>query len=143
MIKKTYQPKEKDIERAWHLMDAKDKVLGRFASEVAKLLVGKHKVKYAPHLDMGDCVVVINASGIKLTGKKEKQKLYQSHSGFPGGFKEVAYLKMKEDHPERIIEMAVAGMLPKNRLQDKRMRRLKVFAGSEHKYQGKFAKEDN
>ena len=135
---KTYHPKQSEIKRNWHLVDAKGKVLGRLASEIASLLIGKQKVGYAPEADMGDFVVVFNASGVKLTGRKEKQKVYYSHSGYPGGFKEVAYLKMKEDHPERVIEMAVNGMLPKNRLQDKRIRRLKVFAGSEYKYEDKF-----
>jgi large subunit ribosomal protein L13 len=135
---KTYQPKHKDIKRDWHLIDVKGKVLGRAASEIVKLLMGKHKVNYAPHMDMGDFVVVVNAKDVELTGRKEKQKVYKSHSGFPGGYKEVAYLKMQKDHPEKIVEMAVNGMLPKNRLQDKRIRRLKVFTGGEHTYREKF-----
>jgi large subunit ribosomal protein L13 len=135
---KTYQPKHKDILRKWHLVDAKGKILGRLATEIAKYLQGKHKVNYSAHMDMGDCVVVVNADKIELSGKKEDQKKYYRHSGYPGGFKEVDYKKMKEDHPERIIEMAVNGMLPKNRLHDPRMRRLKIFVGSDHPYGDKF-----
>ena len=138
---KTYQAKHKDVIRGWHQVDADGKVLGRLASSVAFLLIGKHKPTYTPHMDSGDFVVVTNADKIRLTGKKEKQKVYTSHSGYPGGFKEVKYLKMKKDHPERVIELAVSGMLPKNRLRDDRLRRLKVFVGTEHKYQDKFKTE--
>jgi len=140
-MKKTYQPKQKEMVRAWHLVDARDRVLGRLASEVAQLLMGKGKRAYAPHMDMGDWVVVINAAEVRVTGKKEKQKVYYRHSGYPGGFKEVAFAKLKKEKPERVIELAVSRMLPKNRLQGKRMARLKVFAGEEHKYKGRFMKE--
>jgi len=132
---KTYQPKHKDIRRNWHLMDAKGQTLGRFASEIARLLIGKHKVDYSAHMDMGDNVVVINAKDIEVTGKKSEQKVYYSHSGFPGGLKEIKYKKLLKEDPTRIIKMAVNGMLPVNRLRKKRMTRLKVFAGSEHKYE--------
>ena len=131
---KTYQPKAKEIERKWYLIDANDKVLGRLATEIARLLMGKHKVKYAPHMDMGDCVVVTNAKSIVLTGRKKQQKVYYRHSGYPGGLKEIKFKKMMEDNPSRVIELAVSGMLPKNRLHKKRMARLKVFAEEEHPY---------
>jgi large subunit ribosomal protein L13 len=135
---KTYQPRHKDIKREWHLVDAKGKILGRMASEVVKPLMGKHKVNYAPHMDMGDYVVIINAKDIEVTGRKEKQKRYFRHSGYPGGFKEIAYSKLKKEQPKRIIELAVKRMLPDNRLRHKRMRRLKVFAGGENPYSDKF-----
>jgi large subunit ribosomal protein L13 len=137
---KTYQPKAKEVKRQWHLMDAKDKVLGRFATQVARYLMGKHKPTYSNHMDTGDYVVVINAKGIKVTGRKEKQKVYRSHSGYPGGFKEVKYEKLKAERPEEIIKKAVGGMLPKNRLFAKRIARLKVFSSADHKYADKFKK---
>ncbi len=135
---KTYQPKHKDIKRNWHMIDAEDEVLGRMSTKLATLLMGKHKPTYSDHMDMGDYVVVINAQKVKVTGKKRKQKVYQKHSGYPGGFKEVAFEKMITEHPERVIELAVSRMLPGNRLRDKRMRRLKVFAGASHSYKNKF-----
>ncbi len=135
---KTYQPKQKEIERNWHLIDVKGKVLGRMASEIAQLLIGKHKTNYASHIDMGDYVVVLNAKEVELTGKKMDQKVYYKHSGYPGGLKEVKVKKLLKEQPEKVIEKAVYGMLPTNRLRKKRMRRLKVFAESEHKYGDKF-----
>lgn len=135
---KTYQPKQKDIVRSWHLVDAKDEVLGRMATRVAILLMGKHKPTYANHLDMGDYVVVINAKKIELTGRKEDQKVYRSHSGYPGGFKEIKYSKLISERPEKVIELAVSRMLPKNRLQSERMKRLKVFAEAKHPFEDKF-----
>jgi len=135
---KTYQPKEKDVKRNWHLVDAKGKVLGRLSSEIAKLLTGKHKANYSSHMDMGDNVVVINAKGIVLTGRKASQKLYIRHSGYPGGFKEIKFAKMIDEQPEKVIELAVSGMLPDNRLKKSRIVRLKVFAGSENPYKDKF-----
>ncbi len=135
---KTYQPKHKDIKRNWHMIDAEDEILGRMSTGAAILLMGKHKPTYSDHMDMGDYVVVINAQKVKVTGKKRKQKVYQKHSGYPGGFKEVTFEKMITEHPERVIELAVSRMLPGNRLRDKRMRRLKVFAGAKHPYKSKF-----
>ena len=135
---KTYQPTQKDIKRSWHIMDAKDRVLGRMASEIAKLLTGKQKSVYSDHIDMGDYVVVINAKDVLVTGKKKDQKVYYRHSGYPGGFKEIKFSKQLIEHPEKIIEHAVAGMLPKNRLHKKRMIRLKVFANERHPYGEKF-----
>lgn len=137
---KTYQPKKGDIKRAWHLIDVKGKVLGRVASEIAIHLMGKDKVDYSRHIDSGDYVVVVNAKDVKVTGKKEKQKVYRSHSGFPGGFKEVKYAKMLKENPSRIIQLAVKGMVPDNRLKDKRMSRMKVFSGEKHPYEDKVKK---
>lgn len=135
---KTYQPKQKEVKREWHLINAKSQVLGRMASDIVKYLTGKHKVNYVPHLDMGDYVVVLNAEKVKVTGRKEKQKVYYRHSGYPGGFKKIAYLKLKKEQPEKIIQLAVKRMLPGNRLRDKRMVRLKVVAGEKNPYKDKF-----
>ncbi len=131
---KTYQPKKKEVERNWHLINVDGMILGRVASEIATKLVGKDKVNFSRHIDCGDYVVVINAKNIKVTGRKEKQKVYRSHSGYPGGFKEVAYAKMLKEKPAEIIRLAVKGMVPDNRLKDKRMARLKVFSGEKHPY---------
>lgn len=136
---KTYQPKAKEIKRNWHLVDAKDKVLGRLSTEIVKMLMGKNKVDYVPHLDQGDYVVVTNAGKVLLTGRKIEQKVYYSHSGYPGGFKKVAVKKLLNERPEKIIEKAVFGMLPDNRLKRKRMARLKVFSGGDNPYADKFA----
>ncbi|OGM28062.1 50S ribosomal protein L13 [Candidatus Woesebacteria bacterium RIFCSPLOWO2_01_FULL_39_61] len=135
---KTYQPKAKDINRNWHLIDAKGKVLGRMSTEIAILLMGKHKATFAKHMDTGDYVVVINAKEVELTGKKPTQKVYRGHSGYPGGFKEVKISKLFERFPGRIIEKAVAGMLPDNRLKKGRMGRLKIFTDDKHPYGDKF-----
>jgi large subunit ribosomal protein L13 len=136
---KTYQPKAKEIVRNWYTVDAKDKVLGRVATEIAKLLMGKHKSTYSTHMDSGDFVVVVNAKDIRITGKKAEQKVYRTHSGYPGGLKEVSYSKMIKERPENVIIHAVFGMLPDNRLKSKRLGRLKVFAGVKHTYEDKFA----
>ncbi len=130
---KTFQPK-KEVKRNWHLLDAKDKVLGRLASSVAILLMGKHKPTYSSHMDSGDYVVIINVEKVKLTGKKTSQKVYRRHSGYPGGFKEVSFSKMITEHPERVIQLAVSRMLPKNRLQDQRIERLKLVVGDKNPY---------
>lgn len=135
---KTYQPKEKEIKREWHLIDADGAILGRLSSEVAGYLMGKHRASFSRHMDSGDYVVVINAQKVKLTGKKPQQKVYRSHSGYPGGFKEISFAKMKKEHPERILGHAVAGMLPDNRLKKYRMARLKVVVGGENPYKDKF-----
>lgn len=137
---KTYQPKKEDIERKWHLIDARGEVLGRMATGIVKLLMGKHKVNYSNHMDMGDYVVVINASKVKLTGRKPKQKVYRKHSGYPGGFKEVKYSKMSQEHPERVVELAVKRMMPDNRLRRDRMTRLRIFSEDEHSHKDKFTK---
>lgn len=135
---KTYHGTAKDIKRNWHLIDAKGKVLGRLATQIAGLLMGKNKVTYSPHLDNGEYVVVINAKDIKLTGLKRDQKVYRGHSGYPGGFKEVKFEAQMIKDSRVIIEKAVHGMLPGNRLRKKRMTRLKVFKDAEHKYKDKF-----
>lgn len=139
---KTYQPKQKEVKRDWHLIDAKDKVLGRLSTELVRLLMGKHKATYSQHMDSGDYVVVTNAAKIDLTGRKKSQKVYYRHSMYPGGFKEISFDKMITSTPERVIELAVARMLPNNRLKSKRLARLKVFAGNEHDYENKFRKEE-
>ena len=138
---KTYTPKATEIERAWWVVDAEGKVLGRLASEIAKVLRGKHKPMYTPHLDTGDHVVVINAEKVRLTGKKEEQKTYFRHSGYMGGDKHIPVREMREKHPERIIELAVKGMMPKNNLGRLMLKKLKVYAGSEHPHEAQQPKE--
>ncbi len=133
-MQKTYQPKGKEVKRAWHTVDAKGEVLGRLSTKVALLLMGKNKPTYSTHMDSGDNVVVINAEKIVLTGKKASQKVYQGHSGYPGGFKEVKFDKVLKEHPERIIEHSVSGMLPDNRLKAERMKRLRVVVGDKNPY---------
>lgn len=135
---KTYHGKAGDIKRNWHLIDATGKVLGRLSTQIAGILMGKNKVTYSPHLDNGDYIVVVNAKDVKLTGLKRAQKVYRGHSGYPGGFKEVKFEAQMVKDPRVIIEKAVYGMLPGNRLRKKRMGRLKVFSDGEHKYQDKF-----
>jgi large subunit ribosomal protein L13 len=129
---RTYSPKPGEIERHWHVIDASDVVLGRLASHVAALLRGKHKPTFAPHVDTGDFVIVVNAGKIALTGNKRQTKFAYRHSGFPGGLKRVAYDDLLTKRPERAIELAVKGMLPHNRLGRKQIRKLKVYAGAEH-----------
>lgn len=137
---KTYSVKKKDIKRQWHLVDLKGKILGRVATQIAILLQGKNKVYYTPHLDCGDYVVAINTEKVKTTGKKTKEKIYYRHSGYPGGLKAVTFEQQMAKDPRKIIQWAVKNMLPKNKLRDKRMKRLKVFVASEHKYKDKFKK---
>jgi len=133
---KTYSTKASDIKREWHLVDASGKVLGRLATQVAGLLMGKHKPIFCRHLDVGDFVVVINAEKVHVTGNKAKQKFYHRHSGYPGGLKSTSLERMMQTHPTRVIEHAVKGMLPHNRLEARMMKRLRVFAGDVHPYQG-------
>ncbi|MDR1412838.1 MAG: 50S ribosomal protein L13 [Actinomycetes bacterium] len=128
----TYYAKPGEVEREWLLIDATDVVLGRLATRLAAILKGKTKPQYTPHVDVGDFVVVINAEKVRLTGNKAEQKAYYSHSGYPGGLKEVSYQRMLQAHPERVIEHAVRGMLPKNTLGRAMGRKLKVYAGPEH-----------
>jgi large subunit ribosomal protein L13 len=132
---KTYSTKASDIEREWHVIDASGKTLGRLASEVARLLRGKHKPIFAPHLDTGDYVIVINADKVRVTGNKAKQKLYYRHSGYPGGLKSSSLAEMMENQPTRAIEHAVRGMLPKNPLGRAMFKKLKVYAGPNHPHQ--------
>lgn len=124
-MQKTYQPTQKEVIRNTHELDASSQVLGRFSTQVAVFLIGKHKATYSAHMDSGDFVVVKNSEKIALTGGKELKKVYYKHSGFPGGFKEVKYMKLHTEQPKKVIEMAVYNMLPANRLRDARMRRLK------------------
>jgi len=135
--------KKDEIKRKWHLVDAKGKTLGRLASRIAILLRGKHKPTFTPHLDTGDFVVVINAEKVVLTGKKWKEKLYIHHSGYPGGLKSISAEKMWEKHPERLITMAVQGMLPKNKLGRKLIKKLKVYAGEAHPHQAQLPEPIN
>lgn len=129
---KTYSQKPSEVSRRWILIDASSAPLGRVSTEIAKYLIGKYKPSYTPHIDGGDYVVVINAKDAVVTGNKETGKIYYRHSGFPGGIKDASLKEVREKFPERIIESAVKGMLPKNKLADERMKRLKIFAGSEH-----------
>jgi large subunit ribosomal protein L13 len=128
----TLTPTERTAARKWFLVDAQDQVLGRLATQVATILRGKHKVTFAPHLDMGDHVVVVNARKVRLTGKKLTDKLYRWHSGYIGGLREVTAGRMLERHPERVVEWAVQGMLPKGRLGRAMARKLKVYRDAEH-----------
>lgn len=134
--------KEKEIKRNWRLFDAKKKVLGRLTTEVAQYLTGKHKVNYTSHLDMGDYAVVINAKDVVVTGTKEASKTYKYYSGYPGGLKKVKFSKMKQERPEEIIRHAVAGMLSKNKLRDRKLARLFIFKDEKHSYHDKFKIEN-
>jgi len=129
---KTYSTKPSEIEREWHVIDASDKVLGRLATQVANLLMGKHKPIFSHNLDTGDFVVIINADKVHTTGNKAKQKLYYRHSGYPGGLKSISLEKMMQTNPARVIEHAVKGMLPHNRLGAKMVKKLKVYTGDTH-----------
>jgi large subunit ribosomal protein L13 len=131
----TVFPSKSKVARAWHLIDADNKVLGRVASETARILMGKNKPIYTPFLDTGDHVVVINASKIRLTGRKEEQKLYRRHTGYPGGLIETSAKKVRANHPTRMVEDAVAGMLPKTKLGKHMIKKLKVYAGDKHPHQ--------
>ncbi len=133
---RTITPRKEDIRRAWWVVDAEGKPLGRLASEVARVLRGKHKPIYTPHLDTGDHVIVVNASRVLLTGRKAEQKTYFRHSGYMGGDKHIPFARMIERFPERVIELAVRGMLPKNRLGRAMRRKLRVYPGAEHPHQG-------
>jgi len=133
---RTYTPKASDIDRCWWLVDAADKPLGRLATEIARVLRGKHKPMYTPLLDTGDHVVVVNAERVRLTGRKADQKTYFRHSGYMGGEQHIPFRRMLASHPERIIELAVKGMLPKNALGREMRSKLKVYAGPAHPHQG-------
>ncbi|WP_113700204.1 50S ribosomal protein L13 [Nonomuraea lactucae] len=132
---RTYSPKPADVQRQWYVIDATDVVLGRLASHVATLLRGKHKPIFAPHVDTGDFVIVINAGKVALSGNKLEQKKAYRHSGYPGGLRSVSYGELMEKRPEKAIEKAVKGMLPKNSLGRKMAKKLKVYAGAEHPHQ--------
>ena len=132
---RTFSPKDSDITRQWHVIDATDVVLGRLASHVAVLLRGKHKPIFAPHIDTGDFVIVVNADKIALSGSKLEQKKAYRHSGYPGGLRAVPYGDLMAKHPERVVEKAVRGMLPKNTLGRKTLTKLKVYAGPDHPHE--------
>ncbi len=140
---KTYSPTPEDIKRDWHLVDAEDQVLGRLASRVAQLLRGKHKPRYAPHIDMGDYVVVTNAKKIAVTGKKEAKKKYYRHSGYPGGFKEETLGQLRTRRPTEVIRKAVWGMMPKNRLGRQMMKKLRIYEAEDHPHNDKIAGEES
>ncbi|PIW40588.1 MAG: 50S ribosomal protein L13 [Chloroflexi bacterium CG15_BIG_FIL_POST_REV_8_21_14_020_46_15] len=136
---KTYSPSATDIKREWQVVDASGQVLGRLASQVAKLLMGKHKSIYTPHLDTGDYVMVLNAAKVELSGKKANQKIYYRHSGYPGGLKEITFRELFSKYPTRVVEAAVKGMLPKSRLGRAMFKKLRVYAGSEHPHHAQVA----
>lgn len=129
---KTYSANKETVKRNWYIVDATDKTLGRMASEIARRLRGKHKAEFTPHVDTGDYIVVINAEKISVTGKKRTDKVYYHHSGYPGGIKSRSFEDMVEKAPERVVEMAVKGMMPKNKLSRSMLGKLKVYAGGEH-----------
>jgi large subunit ribosomal protein L13 len=132
---KTFIAKKEDIQREWHVIDAKDKILGRMASRIAMILQGKTKPTYTPHVDTGDFVIVLNAGGIKLTGNKMRDKVYYTHSGYPGGLKKYPIKLWLEKHPDRVIKLAVKRMLPKTKLGTAMIKKLKVYAGSDHPHE--------
>ena len=132
---RTYSPKATDVDRRWHVIDATDIVLGRLASHAATLIRGKHKAMFAPHVDTGDFVIIVNADKIALTGNKREQKMAYRHSGYPGGLRSVSYAQLLEKDPRRAVEKAVRGMLPHNRLGRQLIGKLKVYAGPDHPHQ--------
>ncbi len=135
MLKKTYSPKLAEIEHRWFVLDAAGIPLGRLSTLAAQLLMGKHKPTWAPHIDTGDFVIVVNAEKTVLTGRKEERKIYHYHTGYPGGLKSESAGKRRQRRPTKLVEEAVWGMLPKNKLGRKQLRKLKVYAGSEHPHQ--------
>ena len=132
---RTYSPRPQDVTSTWYVVDAEDVVLGRLASQVAHVLRGKHKPIFAPHMDVGDHVIVVNAAKVRLTGGKAEQKLAYRHSGYPGGLKSVPWLRLLRERPEKLVEDAVKGMLPKNTIGRAQLRKLKVYAGADHPHQ--------
>lgn len=138
---KTFSAKAHEVKRDWFIIDASDKVLGRLATEIARRLRGKHKAEFTPHVDTGDYIIVTNAEKVVVTGRKFKEKVYYSHSGFPGGIKSISFEKLQKKDPTRIIERAVKGMLPKNPLGRDMFRKLKVYAGTEHPHEAQQPKQ--
>lgn len=132
---KTPFPSGKGIERKWHILDASDAALGRVATQAARILMGKHKPGYTPFIDTGDHVIILNAAKARLTGNKEDQKIYRTHSGYPGGLKETAARRMRSTRPARMLELAVIGMLPKTKMGKQMYRKLNVYAGDKHPHQ--------
>lgn len=143
MIKQTKSTKQSEIKREWHLIDVKEKILGRMASDIALLLMGKSKSNFVRNLDLGDYVVVTNAKFVRVTGKKETDKKYYRHSGFPGGFRQQTLQEMRAKKPTEIIIHAVSGMLPQNRLKKQMLKRLYVFEAEEHNYEDKFKSKNS
>jgi large subunit ribosomal protein L13 len=133
-VEKTYSPKADEIDRKWYVVDASGETLGRLASRIAHVLRGKHKPTFTPHLDMGDHVIVVNAEKVAVTGRKEERKVYYRHTGYPGGLRTTTYREMMEKHPERVIRKAVRGMLPRNVLGRQTLKKLRVYAGPEHRH---------
>lgn len=129
---KTISMRAEDVQRSWYVIDANNQTLGRLATEVARRLRGKHKAEYTPHVDTGDYIVVVNADKVRVTGNKTTDKIYYRHSGYPGGIKSVNFQKLRDTYPDRIIEKAVKGMMPRNSLGRAMLRKLKVYAGPEH-----------
>lgn len=140
---RTYSAKPESVKREWFVVDAAGKTLGRLATEIARRLRGKHKAEFTPHVDTGDYIVVVNAEKIAVTGKKETDKIYYSHTGFPGGIKEITLDKLRQKAPERILQLAVKGMIPHNPLGRACLRKLKIFVGPEHTHQAQQPKELN
>jgi len=138
---KTFSAKPSEVRREWHVIDATDKVLGRLATEIARYLRGKHKPEYTPHVDTGDHIVVVNADKVRVTGRKTTDKMYYRHTGHPGGIKAQSFAELRDKHPERIIERAVKGMLPRNPLGRAMFKKLHVYAGSEHKHHAQQPKQ--
>jgi len=132
VITRTFSPKAGEVERRWYIVDAAGQTLGRISTQIARVLTGKHKPQYAPHIDTGDFVVVINAEKTVLTGNKEQAKIYYRHSTYPGGLKEENAASLRERQPQRLIEKSVRGMLPKNKMGRRQLKKLKVYAGSDH-----------
>ncbi|PWT94214.1 MAG: 50S ribosomal protein L13 [Acidobacteria bacterium] len=131
----TYFPKAGEIQKKWYLVDASGQILGRLATEVARVLVGKNKPVYTPHEDVGDFVVVVNADKIAVTGSKDTDKLYRHHTGYPGGLKAVSFTELQKKAPEKVIMEAVSGMLPKNKLRQVYLKKLKIYSGTDHPHQ--------
>lgn len=142
LTKSTRSVKDREIQRSWHLLDAKDAVLGRLASRAAQYLIGKHKVNFVPYLDSGDNVVVVNAKDVVVTGRKKDDKTYTRYSGYPGGLKVRTYEELKEKNPLEVVCHAISGMLPKNKLRKKRLTRLHVFADDKHPFEDKIKKSN-
>jgi len=138
---KTFSAKPSEVRREWHVIDATDKVLGRLATEIARYLRGKHKPEYTPHVDTGDHIVVVNAEKVRVTGRKTTDKIYYRHTGYPGGIKAQTFAELRDKHPERIIETAVKGMLPRNPLGRAMFKKLHVYAGTEHKHHAQQPKQ--
>ena len=138
---KTTMAKPLEVERKWYVVDATDQVVGRLATSVAAVLRGKHKPTFTPNVDTGDYVIIVNADKVRLTGNKENKKTYRYHTGYPGGIREIPYAELLEKHPERILEKAIKGMLPHNKLGRQMYRKLKVYAGPEHAHAAQMPEE--